>query len=163
MKSACGVSTSVFHKRLTLMTCSLGSRLQSAKVRPSPSRNFLLDVVTFSVELWSISSGSGAFRYSSKRLNSRSRFFSCTEGSETIRVFFSLCKCKISEKPNLPALFGLFLMKAENFAKMSAPTSKDSLFIGLRWGYLERRIKKKRREALMCILFEKKTCCLCSD
>lgn len=34
--------------------------------------------------------------------------------------------------PNLLALFGLFLMNAENFAKMSAPTSKDSLFSGLR-------------------------------
>lgn len=30
-------------------------------------------------------------------------------------------------------------MKAENLAKMSAPTSKDSLFSGLRWGYLQGR------------------------
>lgn len=34
--------------------------------------------------------------------------------------------------PNLLELLGLFLMNAENFAKMSAPTSKDSLFSGLR-------------------------------
>lgn len=44
------------------------------------------------------------------------------------------CMC---HKSNLQALFGLFLMNAENFAKMSAPTSKDSLFVGLRWGYLQ--------------------------
>lgn len=43
---------------------------------------------------------------------------------------------------NLLALFGLFLMNAENFAKMSAPTSKDSLFSGLRWGYLPQREEK---------------------
>lgn len=47
---------------LTLMTCSLGNRLQSAKVRLSPSRNFLLDVEMVSLELWSISSGRGEFR-----------------------------------------------------------------------------------------------------
>lgn len=41
--------------------------------------------------------------------------------------------------PDLLALFGLFLMNAENFAKMSAPTSKDSLLSGLRWGYLQQR------------------------
>lgn len=33
---------------------------------------------------------------------------------------------------NALALFAVFLMNAENFAKMSAPTSKDSLFSGLR-------------------------------
>lgn len=46
---------------LTLMTCSLGSRLQSAKVRRFPSRNFLLEMTMVSVELWSISSGRGLF------------------------------------------------------------------------------------------------------
>lgn len=30
-----------------------------------------------------------------------------------------------------------FLMYAENLAKMSLPTSKDSLYLGLRCGYLE--------------------------
>lgn len=34
-------------------------------------------------------------------------------------------------------------MKAENFAKMSAPTSKDSLFSGLRWGYLGREDRRR--------------------
>lgn len=69
----------------TLITCSFGSRLQSAKVRRSPSRNFLLETVMVSLELWSISSGSGAFRYSSRRLNSRSRFFSWTAELDTQR------------------------------------------------------------------------------
>lgn len=70
---------------LTLMTCSLGSRLQSAKVRRSPSRNFLLETVTSSLELWSISSGRGLTRYLSRRWNSLSRFFSWSDGSEPQR------------------------------------------------------------------------------
>lgn len=47
---------------LTLMTWSLGKRLQSAKVRRLPSRNNLLETVMVSVEVWSISSGRGEFR-----------------------------------------------------------------------------------------------------
>lgn len=64
---------------LTLMTWSLGRRLQSAKVSRLPSRKLLLEMVMVSAEVWSISSGRGEFRYSSSLWNSRSRFFSWTE------------------------------------------------------------------------------------
>lgn len=83
---------------LTLMTCSLGSRLQSAKVRRSPSRNFLLETVTSSLELWSISSGRGLTRYLSRRWNSLSRFFSWSDGSEPQKrdvfplVYYLICQ-----------------------------------------------------------------------
>lgn len=83
---------------LTLMTCSLGSRLQSAKVRRSPSRNFLLETVTSSLELWSISSGRGLIRYLSRRWNSLSRFFSWSDGSEPQKrdvfplVYYLICQ-----------------------------------------------------------------------
>lgn len=45
--------------------CSLGSRLQSARVISSPSKNLRLETLTSSMLLWSISSGSGERRYSS--------------------------------------------------------------------------------------------------
>lgn len=47
---------------ITLMICNLGRRLQSARVRWSPSRNFLLEMVMSSTLSWSISSGRGVFR-----------------------------------------------------------------------------------------------------
>ena len=45
--------------------CSLGSRLQSARVISSPSKNLRLETLMSSMLLWSISSGSGDRRYSS--------------------------------------------------------------------------------------------------
>lgn len=39
---------------------------------------------------------------------------------------------ELKKTNNSQELFGLFLMNAENFAKMSAPTSNDSLLMGLR-------------------------------
>lgn len=50
---------------LTLTICSLGSRLQSARVISSPSKKLRLETLTSSMLLWSISSGSGERRYSS--------------------------------------------------------------------------------------------------
>lgn len=49
----------------TLTMCSLGSRLQSAKVISLPSRNLRVETVTSSRLFSSISSGRGEFRYSS--------------------------------------------------------------------------------------------------
>ncbi len=45
-------------RRITLMTCSFGNKLQSVSVKRLPSRNFLLDTLMF----LSSSSWSGAFR-----------------------------------------------------------------------------------------------------
>lgn len=37
------------------------------------------------------------------------------------------------------ASFCVFFMYAENLAKRLQPTSKDSLFLGLKWGYLKKK------------------------
>lgn len=50
---------------VTLTMWSLGSRLQSARVISSPSRNLRTEAFTSSMLLWSISSGRGEHRYSS--------------------------------------------------------------------------------------------------
>lgn len=67
----------------------------------------------------------------------------------------SNCKLYLQE------LVGLFLMKAENLAKMSAPTSKDSLLSGLRCGYLgggDKRGQRGDKKRQRMNLFEESEC-----
>lgn len=67
----------------TLTMCSLGSRLQSAKVISLPSRNLRVETVTSSRLFSSISSGRGEFRYSSSfcRVFKRPRSKAAQEGT----------------------------------------------------------------------------------